>query len=207
MKPTIELLSEDLVERVLEEAFQLLMDPGIKVQSAEARELLADNGAHVDQGDQVVSIPEALALQALTTVPRQFNLYDRRGQAVVKYGGDAVHFDPGSSGVAVLDADTLLHRSSQTADLVRIVKVAEMLPQYDAQSTAVVCNEVPKTIGDLYRLYVVLLHSSKPVVTGAFSSRTTGFMFDMLAIFAGGREALAEKPQAIFDVCPSPPLV
>ncbi|MCK4900081.1 MAG: trimethylamine methyltransferase family protein, partial [Anaerolineales bacterium] len=77
MKPTIELLSDDLVKRILDEAFQLLMDPGIKVQSAEARELLADHGAHVDQGDQVVSIPEALALQALTTVPRQFNLYDR----------------------------------------------------------------------------------------------------------------------------------
>src|SRR4030066_329017 len=32
-------------------------------------------------------------------------------------------------------------------------------------------------------------------------------MVDMLALFAGGREALAEKPQAVFDVCPSPPLI
>ena len=32
-------------------------------------------------------------------------------------------------------------------------------------------------------------------------------MIDMLAIFAGGRQALAEKPQAVFDVCPSPPLI
>jgi len=32
-------------------------------------------------------------------------------------------------------------------------------------------------------------------------------MFDMLAIFAGGREELAQKPQAIFDACPSPPLI
>ena len=32
-------------------------------------------------------------------------------------------------------------------------------------------------------------------------------MIDMLAIFAGGRDALAEKPQAVFDVCPSPPLI
>ena len=82
-----------------------------------------------------------------------------------------------------------------------------MLPQYDAQSTAVVCNEVPKEIGDLYRLYLVLLHSTKPIVTGAFSTRTTQLMFDMVAIFAGGREALAEKPQAVFDVCPTPPLI
>jgi len=32
-------------------------------------------------------------------------------------------------------------------------------------------------------------------------------MFNMLALFAGGRQALAEKPQTVFDVCPSPPLI
>ena len=137
----------------------------------------------------------------------QFVLYDRAGNPKVTYGGDHVHFDPGSSGVHVLDPDTLEHKSSFTADLARIVKVAEMLPQYDAQSTAVVCNEVPKEIGDLYRLYVVLMHSQKPIVTGAFTNDTLHNMIEMLAIFAGGREALAEKPQAVFDVCPSPPLI
>ncbi len=206
-RPSIELLSEDLVGRILEEAFQLLMEPGIKVESAEARDLLGSSGAKVDQAKQVVRIPEDIARRALSSVPRQFELYDRAGHAVVHYGGDRVHFDPGSSGVAVLDADTLKHRSSRTEDLVRIVKVVEELSEYDAQSTAVVCNEVPETIGDLYRLYIVLLYSSKPIVTGAFSTRTTGNMFDMLAIFTGDLKALAEKPQAIFDVCPSPPLV
>jgi trimethylamine--corrinoid protein Co-methyltransferase len=32
-------------------------------------------------------------------------------------------------------------------------------------------------------------------------------MIDMLAIFAGGRDVLAQKPTAVFDVCPSPPLI
>jgi trimethylamine--corrinoid protein Co-methyltransferase len=118
-----------------------------------------------------------------------------------------VHFDPGSSGVHILDPDTLEHKPSYTSDLVRLIKVAEMLPQYAAQSTAVVCNEIPKGIGDLYRLYLVLLHSKKPVVTGAFSVRTLQSMFDMLAIFSGGRAELEAKPQAVFDVCPSPPLI
>ena len=88
-----------------------------------------------------------------------------------------------------------------------MVKVAEMLPQYAAQSTAIVCNEAPKAIGDLYRLYIVLLFSKKPIVTGSFSVQNLPVMFDMLAIFAGNRQALADKPQAVFDVCPSPPLI
>jgi len=207
MQPRIELLSPELVCRVLDEALQLLASPGIKVQAEEARRLLAEAGAQVDEAREVARIPEAMARGALSSAPREFFLYDRRGEPAVRYGGDAVHFDPGSSGVNVLDADTLEHRPSRTPDLVRLVKVAEMLPQYDAQSTAVVCNEVPKEIGDLYRLYLVLLHSAKPVVTGAFATETTQTMFDMLAVLAGGRKALAEKPPAVFDVCPSPPLI
>ena len=65
----------------------------------------------------------------------------------------------------------------------------------------------PKAIGDLYRLYLVLKYSNKPIVTGAFSIPTLQTMIDMLAIFAGGREELSKRPQAVFDVCPSPPLI
>ena len=207
MQPKIELLTQDLIDRILDEAFQLMMKPGIKVQYAEARELLGSAGCEVDEDNQVVRIPESVARKALETVPNQFILYDREGNPKVTYGGDHVHFDPGSSGVHILDPETLEHKPSYTPDLVRIIKTAEMLPQYDAQSTAVVCNEVPKEIGDFYRLYLVLLHSQKPIVTGAFSNDTLQTMIDMLAIFAGGRKALAEKPQAVFDVCPSPPLI
>ena len=207
MQPKIELLTHELIDRILDEAFQLMMKPGIKVQYAEARALLSSAGCEVDEASEVVRIPESVARTALETVPSHFVLYDREGNPKVTYGGDAVHFDPGSSGVHVLDPETLEHKPSYTADLVRLVKVAEMLPQYDAQSTAVVCNEVPKEIGDFYRLYLVLLHSGKPIVTGAFSNDTLHVMIDMLAIFAGDRKALAEKPQAVFDVCPSPPLI
>lgn len=207
MQPKIELLSPELIGQILDEAFQLLMKPGIKVQSAEARRLLAEAGASIDEAQEIARIPQEVARKALETVPHEFYLYNLLGEPAVHFGGDAVHFDPGSSGVHILDAETLEHRPAYTADLVRLIRVTEMLPQYAAQSTAVVCNEVPKTIGDLYRLYLVLLHSVKPVVTGAFSIRTTQLMFDMLAIFSGGRQELAQKPLAVFDACPSPPLI
>ena len=205
MQPKIELLSHDLIGRILDEGFQLMQKPGIKVQSAKARELLLAAGASAE-GD-ILKIPEKIIRGALDTTPAEFHLYDRSGKRQVHYGGDSVQFDPGSSGVSILDPETLEHKSATTPDLVRLVKVCEMLPQYAAQSTAVVCNEVPKEIGDLYRLYVVLSFSQKPIVTGSFSIRTLGTMIDMLAIFTGGRESLADKPHAVFDVCPSPPLI
>ncbi len=205
VRPKIEFLTYALIARILDEAFQLMQKPGIKVQSSPARVLLINAGATAE-GD-VLKIPEKIVRKALDTVPAEFHLYDRSGNPRVHYGGDTVQFDPGSSGVHILDPETLEHKPSFTPDLVRLVKVAEMLPQYDAQSTAVVCNEVPKEIGDLYRLYIVLLYSKKPIVTGSFSLQTLGTMIDMLAVFSGSRQALADKPQAVFDVCPSPPLI
>jgi len=205
MPSKLELLPPDLIARVLDEAFQLMLKPGVKVQSARARELLSAAGA-IAEGD-IVFIPERIAREALASTPEKITLFNRSGEAKVFYGEEMVQFDPGSCAVHSLDPETLEHRLSQTPDLVRLVKVAEMLPQYEAQSTALVCNDVPKEIGDLYRLYIVLLHSQKPIVTGSFSVKTLGVMFEILEIFSGGRKGLAEKPQAVFDVCPSPPLI
>jgi trimethylamine--corrinoid protein Co-methyltransferase len=207
MPPQIHLLSEEIVARVQQEAFDLIAAVGVKVQAAAARELLLAAGAQPGSADDVIRIPEPVARRALTTVPAHFNLYDRQGRPAVHYGGDAVQFDPGSSGVHILDSVTGAHRPSTGADLTQIIKLTEQLPQYAAQSTAIVCSEVPKEIGDLYRLYLVLLYADKPVVTGAFGVHTAQTMFDMLAIYAGGRAALAAKPLAIFDVCPTPPLI
>lgn len=207
MQPKLSLLDDALIVRIIEEAYQLMLKPGIKVQNAEARGLLAEAGADVNEETQVVRIPEQIVRKALGMVPREFQLYNYEGEPKVRYGGDAVHFDPGSSGISVLISETLERKTAETADLIRIIKVAESLPQYDAQSTAVVCHDVPKDIHDLYRLYLVMLHSKKPIVTGAFTNQTVHQMIDMLAIFAGGQYKLREKPRAIFDACPSPPLI
>ena len=204
MQLSLQILKPTLVEQILAEAMELIWQRGATVQVPEAAELLAAAGARVENG--IAHIPESLARRALESVPREFALHNRAGEPVVRYGGNHVQFDPGSSCVHVLDPDTLEHRMSQSADLVRIAQVAEMLPQYAAQSTAVVCNEVPKDIGDLYRLFLVLWYSSKPIVTGAFTPHNVPAMIDLLAADCGGRAALREKPRAIFDVCPSPPL-
>ncbi len=207
MQPKLLLLENEMIARILDEAYQLLLKPGIKVNNEEARDLLASAGAQVDLETNVVKIPEQIVHMALESTPREFYLYDYEGNPKVKYGGDAVHFDPGSSGIAMLNPETLEHDITETPHLIKLLKVAEQLSQYDAQSTAVVCHDVPQTIQDSYRLYLSLIYSRKPIVTGAFTNKTVTEMIDMLAILAGGQAAAREKPRAIFDVCPAPPLI
>lgn len=207
MRPKLTLLSDEIITRILGEAYELLLKPGIKVQNAEARDLLVQAGAVVNTETHVAQIPASLVHNALESVPREFYLYDYDGNPVVHYGGDSVHFDPGSSGITMLNPETLEHETTETEHLIRLIKVAEQIPQYDAQSTAVICHDVPKEIQDSYRLYLALLYSKKPIVTGAFTNKTVQEMIDMLALFAGSRDAAMQKPRAVFDVCPAPPLI
>jgi trimethylamine--corrinoid protein Co-methyltransferase len=207
MRPTLKVLSEDLVEQIIAEGIALVRDPGVRVHNEEAMRLLAAAGADIDQGRLVARIPERLVREALETTAREFHLFTLDGRPAVHYGGDDVHFDPGSAALAILDPATERQRVPLTADFVRLVKLVERLPQIDAQSTAMICGDVVPEIGDLYRLYLALNYIRKPIVTGAFRTDTWWTMKEMLAAVAGGDTALAARPIAVFDVCPSPPLL
>ena len=207
MQPKLRFLSDEMVEKVIAEALGLLVDPGVRVHHQEALQLLAGAGARVDFESRVARIPEQLVWKALQTTPGEFSLYNLDGQRCVHYGGEHVHFDPGSAAVTVLDYQTGQQRPPTTADFVRFVKLVETLPAYDAQSTAMVCRDVAQEIGDLYRLYLALLYMRKPIITGAFGKDTWWVMWEMLVAVAGGETELAARPLAVFDVCPSPPLL
>ena len=199
MRPGVTLLDDALLARIVGEAFTLLGETGARVQAPAAQALLAAHGATVADG--IARFPEPMLRAALASAPRRFHLYDRAGAPAVEYGGVHSHFDPGSSCVNVLDPDTRAPRTAMAADLVRLVQVAEALPAYAAQSTAMVCGEIPEGIADLYRLFLVLWYSAKPVVTGAFSAETTRAMLALLEAESGGAAALRARPRAVFDVC------
>ncbi len=206
IRPKIELLDKETIERIIAEAHELLWDPGVSIHSEEALRLLADAGATVDFANKIAKIPAQLVDKALETVPSSFYLYDSEGNPVVHYGDDNVHFDPGSAAIEILDYGATKSRKPVTADFVAYIKLAEMLPELDAVSTALVCSDVPESMADLYRLYLVLRFAKKPVITGAFDVETWYIMKDLLVAVAGSEEELVAKPIAAFDVCPSPPL-
>lgn len=189
---------------LVEEAIAVLESVGVRVDSAPGRTLLLDARAEA-AGDRL-RIPERLVRDALVTVPHEIRLYDREGELAAELGGDAVQFDPGSAAIHILDGDTGKRREALTADVVALTRLVDGLPNYAVQSTALLAADVPSEIGDRYRLYLALRHGKKPIVTGTF--RADGFepMQAMLEAARGGAAALAARPLAIFDCCPSPPL-
>lgn len=205
-RPHIQLLDPALIPQILDEAFAILENPGVIFQWKPALELLADFGAEVNFETKTAQLPRALVERALSTAPREFFLHDAQGEIQVRYGGDAIHFDPGSSALWIYDSATQDYRTPETRDFVRYARLADALPAFDALSTAFIPQDVPNGMADLYRLYLCLRCSDKPVVTGAFAVETFSVMRELLSATRGGDDALRQKPRAVFDACPTPPL-
>jgi trimethylamine--corrinoid protein Co-methyltransferase len=205
-KPKLELLSEALVTEIVNEGLALLERPGVLVENEEALGLLAAAGADVDRGSARARIGRSLVEDCLTATPAVVTLYDRSGTRAFSVGGDEVHFDPGSAAVTIFDHASQTQRKATTADVADFTKLVESLEHLHFQSTGLIASDVPSPVADAFRLFLGLLLSEKPFVTGTFRVEGFGPMKDLLVAIRGGEGALRDKPLAIFDACPSPPL-
>ncbi|MHA1743017.1 MAG: trimethylamine methyltransferase family protein [Candidatus Heimdallarchaeota archaeon] len=206
MRPAIHVLDEELKKKVISEAKEILAEIGAFIENQEALELLKENDAEIDIEKHRVKFPPDLIEKALSTAPSIIPLFDREGKKVCDLTKENICFDPGSAALTVLDYQTGEIRSAVTRDYVEFTKVVEQLEYIKAQSTAIICSDVPKELSDKYRLFLSLIFSSKPIVTGTFLKTNFAAMKKMLVAIRGSEKELKQKPLAIFDACPSPPL-
>ena len=206
MRPVLRFLTDDLADRIIDEARDLLGALGMEIHNPRALELLAEQGARVDPAKKHAWFPPDLIDRALATAPASFELFDAAGRPTHDLGGDRVHFTPGSSAIHYLDPATGRSRPPVTADYVRYAKVVARLPDIAAQSTAFIPGDVPGPVQDSYRLFLSLKFCAKPVVTGSFSIAGFPVMRDLLLTVRGTAEELRARPLAVFSCAPTTPL-
>jgi len=206
LRPKLALLSNELIQKIIDEAYSILENQGVFIENEEALDLFREAGMKVDASSQRVRITAKLIENSLSSTPPSLKMYDRNGEIEYLLGGDEVHFNPGSVAVTILDSETQQERKAVTNDLIRFAHLTDCLEHLHFQSTGILSTDVSEIVSDSYRLYIGLLFSKKPIVTGTF--RVEGFepMYRMLVAIRGSEKNLSEKPLAIFDACPSPPL-
>jgi len=204
-RPKVELLTVEYKKKILSEAMDILSTQGIMIENKEAQTLLQEQG--VSHNDSRYYIPEDLINKLRSYPPSEIKLFDRQGKEVANLSKDNIHFDPGSAAIFIQDLTTGNIREALSEDYINFTKIVDHLDNYVAQSTSLVYSDVPSSAQDWHRLYLALLHSSKPVVTGTFTSESFSVMRQLLETTRTSAEKLAAKPLAIFDACPSPPLM
>jgi len=197
-------LTRDELEEIHSLSLALLFDTGIRVSNEEARSFLQDAGCTI--ANDIVKFPESLVKESLQSIPHQFTMFSRNGEDSLIIGGDAVLINPGSSAAHFKDRSTGEIRKGKSEDIANLVKVVDQLEHIQMQSTSLIPSDVSTGVSGIYRLYIALKYSIKPIVTGAFSKDDFSFMQAMLEQVSGSTEELAERPLAIFDCCPTSPL-
>jgi trimethylamine--corrinoid protein Co-methyltransferase len=206
MRAKMQILEEPLVDRIIDEALAILEGTGVLVEDSASFDRLVAAGLQGNAGTKRITFSRASVEAALETAPSCITLFDRDGEEHARLEGDEVHFVPASSALRILDRKTQEARDPSTADFVEYVKVADGLKNISYLSTAFTTNDVPQDIADAWRLYLVLAHSKRPFVSGAFTAHGVERMARILQLFRGSREEMIAKPQAIFTCCPNTPL-
>lgn len=200
-KPKISILSPSEKEEIHSKAITLLEEVGVSIQDKKVTEFLLKEGCKIKNGKILFS--EDMVNESLKTVPHRIDLYNRDGNHVATLGEEALVFNPASAAIKILDFKSNEPRFPTLDDVKKLAILVDSLKNIDAQSTAVVPSDVPNSIKDAVRLYVILKYSNKPVITGAFTIENLGIMIDMLRVI---REDYKKKPWVIFDVSLSTPL-
>jgi len=206
LRPAIRFLDNELVEKILNEARELLCTLGVEIHNRTALSVLADHGARVDMAKQRAFFTQEIIDKTLKTAPHSLTLYDVNGAPALVLSGSNVNFTPGSAAINILDYESDTIRKPTTADYVTYAKLMTGMNHIASQSTAMIPADVHEMISDSYRLYLSLLYCEKPIVTGAFTSQAFEIMKEMQIAVRGSKEILAAKPLTIFSCCPTSPI-
>ncbi len=200
MRPSIRILDDAHFDLVLAEAHRILEEVGVRVAGEALRERLFDAGFGTDEATGRVLFPAHRVKAALATVPASFTLYDRDGEAYAEFGVGVSHFAPGSSGLNIIDHRTGEHREAVTADFIDYVKVGHQLEHVRTLATSFSSKEVEPRISDAWRLYLLLRHTTKAFVSGAFSEHAVPRLAQLMGLYRRDAADLAARPMAICTV-------
>ncbi len=203
MRPAVTIVEDELIHKILAEAKRILAEVGIEVMGGGLRQRLLDSGFSQVPATGRILFPPSEVERAIDLIPRSFTLYNRQGDPHAELGGDRVHFVPGSSAVQVLDHRTGQTRPATTADFVDYVRLADGLSHIAYLATAFSTSDIEPQVSDVWRLYLCLTNSLKPVVSGAFTGHGTPRMAELMQLFRHDKADLVARPLSIFTITPT----
>jgi len=201
MRPTLNVLSDDLIAKILGEAKRIMAETGMEIRGENMRQRMLDHGLKTDQTGKRILFPPEVVDKAVADAPSSFTLYNRDGEPHAEIGGNNVHFVPGSSGLKILDHRSGKTRLTDSTDYIEYARLCDGLEHIAYLATAFSTNkDIESQVSDAWRLYMSLITSKKPIVSGAFSEHGVPRMVDMMQFFRSDAAELSAKPLSIFTI-------
>jgi len=179
------------------------MDTGFCVPDPEILSRLGETGFIVHHETQMVRITSDLLDTALSRLPKDVHLYDRKGENPAPYDQRSCFMGAGTP-VNVLDLETGIRRPATRKDVRQLVTLQDALPNVDIVRPTVTATDQGEK-SDLVEIAELLLHTSKPIVHRVLAPERVDAAFEMLAAVAGGKEKFRAHPNFATLYCPISP--
>jgi trimethylamine--corrinoid protein Co-methyltransferase len=204
LQPNVRMLSQELTERIVTEAKEVLEKVGVKVENEEGLALLGNGGARIDRDKKQALISKRLVEQCLKTVPSRLQMYDRNGEPHMNLEGDNVYFNwfPPHK---MWDPYLKKLREPVTEDAVNAIRLVDALDSIDGQYPFP-GSDVPREIWDCYKFFLSVKYSTKPSDASLHWKDSFNVFKELLLVIRGNEKSMREKPMLLMPACPSPPL-
>lgn len=203
----ISVLSRDEIERVHEKTLEILLDPGVKVDSDKVLRLLEEGGAEVSYRSMIARLPEDLVNETVKHIPKEIRLCARNpSQDMVAPREGPPYMATNGTAVYVTDLESGAKRTSTRKDLMELMIVADAMEPLDYVWPLVTAQDAPERMRSLHDLSVCLSNTTKHVQGEATSAEEARAEVELASAIVGEPEKLSKRP--IFSViqCPICPL-
>jgi trimethylamine---corrinoid protein Co-methyltransferase len=199
LKP--EVLSEKDINAIINNAFELLRDPGIRFDpDPRVLDLFSAVGCHVSsQG--VVSITRDLVESSIDSVEKEMTLWDRNGNRVDVPG---MSFSSGMGCINVIDMETGEPRSSNRDDLATAARLVDALPEIDGICQPCKITERSDVYGEIDEFNVIASNTTKPLSYISEYVASLEAAIEIATAIRGGSDQLREKPYFSYGISQMP---
>jgi trimethylamine--corrinoid protein Co-methyltransferase len=193
-RPRLRVLSREQALEIHTAALEILDKIGVKMEHAGARQMLADAGGRVFDGNWV-RLPAYLAEEALRSAPREIVLYDQNGHKAMPLVDQNVFYGTGSDTTFTLDLETGARRRCVLKDVGQFAGLVDGLENISFAMSMGNPEDVPKVdYVYVYAFAEMVKNTNKPIVFIADRGEDIARIYEIACMVAGGEEALRQKP-------------
>jgi len=186
-------LQAEQCRKIHETCLEILDRVGVRLDLAEAVQLLKKAGAHITDGN-LVRIPLNLVEKALATVPKRVVLYDRFSNPYMPLDGCRCFYGPGSDCLNIIDHRDGKRRDPLLKDVIEGVTLCDYLTNIDFVMSMVLPKDVNTAIADRYQMEAMLNYTTKPIIFVTYGFEGCIDAVEMTEAVVGGAESLRRNP-------------
>src|SRR4030042_946485 len=190
--PYLTTLSTEDRGKFFSAALDVLNQTGISVLEGKILQILADAGARID--NTRAYIPTKLVEQALSTAPKEIQIYTRDGKPAMRLSGSNSYYGNGTDCPNILDPVTGERRPFLKSDIEHAGILCDAISNFDFVMPTGVSSDVPSAIADIHNFHAMLKNTPKPIIFTAYTPENHQDIIRIAAIAADGEKALQEKP-------------